>query len=157
MKENLNIQCWFDGCCEPTNPGGAMGAGAFILIDGKQKMIYSFFTQPSPVNSNNVAEYKAFEAVLNYLIENRYTDHNITIYGDSKLVICQMLGTWRILSGLYVPAAKRCKEKVTMLNKIKLSLQWIPRHKNEYADTLSKQELKKNGIQFKIQPEEKIR
>ena len=67
-------------------------------------------------------------------------------------VIQQMFGAWRIKFGFYVPIAKTCKAMLKQFPHITGT--WIPREKNSLADELSKAELKKAGVKFRIQPEE---
>lgn len=79
------------------------------------------------------------------------------IRGDSKLVICQMFiacgyrRKWQMKKGYYLPIALKCKELIKQFPNI--TGEWIPREENNLADELSKAELKKVGVQFRIQPE----
>lgn|SRR3990167_628142 len=146
----MAIKAFFDGCCEPTNPGGYCGFGAVVFKDDKRIWDYSGFIDKSPTTSNNVGEYKAFIKILEYLYENDMRSEDITIYGDSKLVIEQMFGSWRIKQGFYVPFAHQAMELVQQFEDVKG--QWIPREKNYIADELSKAELIKRKVEFRIQP-----
>ncbi len=137
----MNITCYFDGACEPKNPGGNMGLGAAIFFDGVEFQTYSLFVDAHPANSNNVAEYGALQWVLNTLIELGLNDKPITIYGDSMLVVMQMSGKWKMKNGLYLQYAKECKQLVNMF--FNLSIKWVPREQNCFADDLSKSEIKK--------------
>jgi ribonuclease HI len=146
------VKCYFDGACEPRNPGGNMGMGAYILVDNKKVFEYSNHLSASRLNSNNVAEYMALEEILKYLKQNTFKENLISIYGDSNLVIQQMSGKWRIKHGLYKESAIRCKSLVTELSgKYQLNFKWIPREINQEADRLSKRSLKDNNVEFKIQ------
>jgi len=141
-----NINCVFDGACEPTNPGGALGIGGAIFEDKVLIEKYSTFELPNFKNTNNVAEYKAVLWGLTTLIRLKLTNENITIYGDSKLVINQLTGTFKINTGYYVSLAWEAKELLKQFSNIKF--EWIVREKNVYADNLSKEELKKHNIQI---------
>lgn len=145
------IVCFFDGCCEPKNPGGNMGMGAVIYEDGIEIAIYSEFVPASPNNSNNVAEYMAFKWLLDTLVEFRMHRQKIFIYGDSDLVIKQMSGQWKIKQGMYVNYAIKSKLLINTFTNV--TLKWIPREENTYCDDLSKEHLKRKGVEFKIQPE----
>jgi|SRR5690606_7048816 len=151
---NGNIVCYFDGACEPKNPGGNMGIGATIRQGGKELFRHSSFVKAGPTNSNNVAEYMAFEEILNFFLNTPNKEPLvITIYGDSKLVINQMFGRWNIKFGYYVPFARSCMAKLEQLRKHhKVNGIWIRREQNSYADELSKAELINHNVQFKIQP-----
>lgn len=149
------IQCFFDGCCEPVNPGGIASYGAVILKDGKRIWEASEIFYPKKgkekETSNNVAEYSGFKAILEYLIAKGLNKERITIHGDSMLVLRQMFGTWKIKQGYYVPIALQCKKLLKQFPNI--TGEWIPRDENSLADELSKAKLLKAGVKFKIQPE----
>jgi len=162
------IKLYFDGACEPINPGGTAAYGFIILresVEGnggfevnKLTELYreSKIVAEGPGTSNNVAEYSGLLNALRWLQKNKLTPESIHCYGDSKLVVYQMgqdPGTgrqWKIKKGLYKPAAFRCKEIVKEFPRIKFS--WVPREKN-IADVISKQALRDRGVEFKIQPE----
>jgi len=59
--------------------------------------------------SNNVAEYAAFIAALEYLLDNALTSERVVICGDSNLVVQQMLGNWAIRKGAYVTLARHAR------------------------------------------------
>lgn len=156
------IKVYFDGCCEPVNPGGTAAYGV-VIFDG-EKRIYEASKVFVPVKgkeletSNNVAEYSAFLDALDWLAKNILNRKPIEVYGDSKLVICQMFGDgerkgmfWKIKKGFYKPLALRAR--TMLVNFPQMKGQWIPREENSIADELSKAELHKAGVQFKIQPE----
>lgn len=150
-----NIVAYFDGACEPINPGGNMGMGATIRFAGQSWFTYSDYIPADPQNTNNVAEYLAFESILDFMLKNRWINERITIFGDSQLVIEQMFGNWKMNGGYYVPIARRCIDKIQKLrtdgNRI-VGI-WIPRTQNQIADELSKAAMINNGVQFKIQPQ----
>lgn len=129
-----------------------MGMGAIVIKDNKTIYKYSGYLPEGKDNSNNVAEYLALEQILIWLKENKVSENTIFIYGDSKLVVNQMNGSWRIKHGLYKPHALRCKELISKLEKV-LVIRWIGREGNQIADDLSKGHLKKNNIEFKLQPQ----
>lgn len=147
------IICFFDGCCEPKNPGGHMGYGAIVKVDGKVVLGWSGFDEASPTNTNNIAEYKSLEKIIDFLIENDLTGNDIIIRGDSQLAVRQMNGEYGMNSGAYIPYARRCLTKVAQFKRLPI-FDWIPREENQEADDLSKSELKKktgydeNVLQF---------
>jgi ribonuclease HI len=51
------VEAWFDGSCEPVNPGGTAFYGAVIVIDGEATEL-SVIADPATVEitTNNVAE-----------------------------------------------------------------------------------------------------
>jgi len=149
------ITAYFDGCCEPINPGGLASYGITILSESgeilhRESKLFVPKKGREKETSNNVAEYSGFKRILEWLIERGLEEKVIEIFGDSALVIEQMFGTWRIKQGFYVPIALECK---IMLKKFpNINGEWIPRDQNSLADELSKAELIKAGVKFRIQP-----
>lgn len=149
------FRCYFDGCCEPYNPGGTASYGIVILKDDEKVHEDSQIFRPSGPSkkdtSNNLAEYSGLKAILQYLIDNQRQDEVIEVRGDSQLVIKQMKGEWNINQGIYVPLAYECRKLLAKFPRLRLL--WIPREENFLADELSKQILLKAGIKFRIQPQ----
>ena len=150
----MKIIAYFDGACEPVNPGGTASFGAVVFVDGNRVWETSQIFYPikgkENETSNNVAEYSGFVSILEYLLEMGYEKEEIHVFGDSNLVIKQMFGTWKMRKGFYIPIAKKAKVLVKKFKNMKGF--WIPREENSIADELSKAELIKAGIEFKIQP-----
>lgn len=143
------ITVYFDGACEPINPGGTASYGVIIKKDGREIYRESKIVCTGPAASNNVAEYNGLIAALRWLYKD-YRNEKIECFGDSKLVIEQMNGNWSIKKGLYVEHALKCQGAIQHFSNI--SLHWVPREKN-IADDISKGALRTCGIKFRIQPE----
>jgi ribonuclease HI len=125
-------KCYFDGACEPKNPGGKIGAGIYIT-DGVNEFADNIFIEANPKNTNNIAEYMAFIRVLE-LMKNK-TDSTIEIFGDSMLVVNQMNGEWQIKNGAYKEYAFKAMPLLNNLRKKNgVVVKWIPREQNEKAD-----------------------
>ena len=138
------IELWFDGCCGPVNPGGHAAAGTYIKQDGKKIFQHSEYVGSGSLMSSNVAEYMALVVGLRFLLARGLSHEAVIVRGDSRLVIEQMTGTWKITAGLYVPyaqEAKRLKEHFTNLRG-----EWIPRELNTRCDSLSKRPLAQRGV-----------
>ena len=165
MAESIpnSYRAFFDGCCEPRNPGGTAGYGAFIVRGRERVWEHSGFVPPAPTTSNNIAEYLAINEVLDWFLQNEPKTPGF-IFGDSQLVICQLWGwpthgrRWKIhgvdtgkRKGFYADAAVAARRKVARLPKLKGF--WIPREINSEADDLSKSHLRARGVEFRIQPE----
>lgn len=136
-----DIECYFDGACEPINPGGNMGMG-WIIVNTETGHVRKRkrYKKKVSTNSNNVAEYLALYLMLKDFRE--YDNCNIRIYGDSRLVVDQVTGVNPLTSGLHHNIAKRTIEllaKVSKTNVIKIK--WIPRELNTAADSLAKEAL----------------
>jgi ribonuclease HI len=142
---------FFDGCCEPINPGGTMGFGAIVTVNGNIIWQARGVSQPDDEHgqtSNNLAEYAGLLALLDYFIEAGLADTEIEVRSDSKLVIEQMAGRWNIGNGIYVQAAHKARELAARFTS--LHFQWIPRAENNLADELSKSELIKRGVEINL-------
>ena len=135
MNEYL---AWFDGACEPINPGGT-GKFGVIIKDGDGTVISEEhdLVGRGDAMSNNVAEYAGVRHVLRYLASR--PRGRVTIYGDSNLVINQLNGKWRIRKGLLAIAIET-KELLAQLRLWgwQITFCWIPREQNEECDALSK-------------------
>jgi ribonuclease HI len=130
---------WFDGACEPTNPGGTATFGVIIKNnDGAGLLKEHGLVGKGSTMSNNVAEYAGVLHVLKYLASR--PPGRVTIHGDSNLVINQLSGKWRIRKGLYPSIAVEAKELLAYLRGLgwQITCCWIPRAQNEECDALSK-------------------
>lgn len=148
----VKITAYFDGCCEPKNPGGVMGFGAVIFVNGKEEATLSRHIKENPKNTNNVAEYQAFGWTVSTISKMNISEAEIEIFGDSKMVVEQMNGNWEIKEGSYVPFARKAKgifRDLSAANNV--TLKWIPRTENIIADELSKKSILEAGVEFKIQ------
>ena len=83
---------YFDGLCEPKNPGGIATFGYVILLeDGRTVKGYGLASKPySPDSTNNVAEYTGLICLLEEM--KRLNIRNPVIRGDSQLVVRQLKG-----------------------------------------------------------------
>lgn len=130
------IKVYFDGSCEP-NPGGIVRYGA--IIEQHDKILYEISKKvnldPS-ITSNNVAEYCGLIASMKWLIHHQYTDKEIYFFGDSKLVINQMLGLWNLNDGKYIKFAEQARNLFLSFKDI--HFEWIPKEQNSRADLLSR-------------------
>ena len=75
--------------------------------------------------TNNEMEYLALLYALDY-INNRYKKDNVTIYSDSKLIVNQINGEWRITTTNLQPLYEKCIKRMTDNIKIK----WVGRDSN---------------------------
>lgn len=131
------ITAYIDGSCSPANPGGVMGIGVAIYIDGVLTASYNDSFPSRKNNTSNKAEYLAVKKLLTVLGKHR--GETILVYSDSQLVVTQMNGKAKINRGLYKPTALECKELLIELRKNNnITFKWIPREKNSKADELSK-------------------
>jgi ribonuclease HI len=148
---SARIKAWFDGVCEPVNPGGHAAFGAAVVVDGMTVLATGGYVGNGALMSNNCAEYSGFIAAAEECMKHAGV---VIIRGDSKLVVNQLQGLWKVNGGLYMPYYQRAIVLWSQL-KIRTRLEWIPRDQNEVCDDLSKQVLRDRGVQFRIQPEAK--
>lgn len=136
------LTLYFDGACEPRNPGGT-ATGGFLILDGDGSLVYSDARVicSGPEATNNLAEWCALGFGLRAIADGSVvTDCGATslaIRGDSQLVINQINGAWRCRDGRMARLKNRCAE---LLGDIGLpwTATWIPREQNERADALSR-------------------
>jgi len=75
--------------------------------------------------TNNELEYLAVLYALDY-INNRHKKDNITIYSDSKLIVNQINGEWRITTDRLQPLYDKCMKRMTS----KIKIKWVGRDSN---------------------------
>jgi ribonuclease HI len=149
-KGTAMLTAYFDGACEPVNPGGHAAWGALLLRGEQEIWSAKGYCGFGPAMSNNVAEYSGVCAVLERLQQET---EPCLVRGDSKLVIMQLTGNWKIRGGLYVPYYRKAKALYEPI-KESVSFEWVCREGNGICDVLSKGVLKEKGIHFRIQREE---
>lgn len=147
------IKAWFDGCCEPRNPGGHAAFGAVIKKDGRQILRMSQYVGCGDGISNNVAEYAGVIAILEEVA--KHPKESVLIHGDSKLVVEQLSFRWRARGGAYLPYYKKAVS-LLMPMRARIKFQWISRDFNDECDELSKEVLRDMGVRFRIQPEPRL-
>ena len=90
------------------------------------------FTLTSAI-SNNAAEYEAL--IIGLEIAHNMELNTLTIYGDSQLIINQLLGIYAVKKEGLVPYFQREKELMAMFDDLKV--QHVVRNQNEKADALA--------------------
>jgi ribonuclease HI len=129
----------FDGLCEPKNPGGVATYG-IVVREGERKIHEESglaYAKPwTDEASNNVAEYSALIHALEWLETNGYRDSEILIRGDSKLIINQLNGKFKVKAPRIVELFHRARELSTHFRNVKV--EWVDRSLNKEADLLSR-------------------
>ena len=118
-----------DGACRG-NPGPA-GSGA-ALMNGDGHLVAEVMRYIGH-GTNNVAEYTALIIGLEEAWHHEITDLEVRM--DSKLVVEQMNGKWRVRDAKLRPLADRARELLGRFPKWKL--RHIPRDQNAVADLLA--------------------
>lgn len=122
------------------NPGPA-SYGVSIVDDGGA--IVAEFGEQLGIRTNNYAEYQGVIAALRYLSKTAHRD--VTIRMDSKLVIEQLAGRWKVKSP---DMRELVAEASRLLGPFRATLQWIPREENSRADELANQALDGSVTEF---------
>jgi len=113
------------------NPGEA--AGGAIVIDTGSGVIVAELGVYVGHATNNVAEYHGMLAGLTFVTVNS-PDASIHVRMDSKLVVEQMSGRWKIKHPDMQVLASQARSIIGQRN---VTFEWIPREENSRADALA--------------------
>ncbi|MGZ9930687.1 bifunctional RNase H/acid phosphatase [Streptomyces sp. NC-S4] len=113
------------------NPGPA-GYGA-VVLDPATGETLAERAEYIGVATNNVAEYKGLIAGL-AAARDLASDAQVLVRMDSKLVVEQMSGRWKIKHPDMKPLAA---EAARILPRTQVTYEWIPRERNKHADRLA--------------------
>lgn len=148
-----NYKLFFDGSCGPKNPGGTGAYGYALYSEGVQEPTEtgSGVIGEGPGMSNNVAE---FHALLQGLMAfdrktgqtNNHTQNNLSVVGDSKLVVEVMSKRWKPkIDKLYFQTYIETDEFLRRLRRhgALVTFDHVGRTHNQVCDDLSKAHQKK--------------
>ena len=114
------------------NPGIA-GSGTAVYNEDRSQLLREIAYVVGQKSTNNVAEYHGLLRGLEAAVELGADE--VEFYMDSKLVVEQMNGRWKIK---HPDMQKLAIEARRLLDQIpSFSLEWVPRAKNSVADALS--------------------
>lgn len=113
------------------NPGPA-GYGAVVLSPDRESVLAER-KQAIGTATNNVAEYRGLIAGLEAAADVGADE--VAVSMDSKLVVEQMTGRWRVKHADMIPLHARATELAGEFARVAYS--WIPRAKNSHADRLA--------------------
>ncbi|MGV9324775.1 bifunctional RNase H/acid phosphatase [Streptosporangium sandarakinum] len=114
------------------NPGPA-GYGA-VVKDASDGQVLAEIAEAIGTQTNNVAEYRGLIAGLRSLLAIAGDGAIVEVRMDSKLVIEQMAGRWKIKNEGLRPLAS---EAAGLARRLRVTWRWIPREKNKDADRLA--------------------
>ncbi len=120
------ILMYFDGASKE-NPGNS-GAGYWINNGSSSHGGYKYLG----IKTNNEAEYNGLILGLKNL---PISEHSVKVYGDSKLVIQQMKGIYKVKAENLKPLWKEAQELIKNFKKIEFI--HIDRSLNSKADNLA--------------------
>ncbi|MCE7008342.1 bifunctional RNase H/acid phosphatase [Kibdelosporangium philippinense] len=113
------------------NPGPA-GYGA-VVRDASNGELLAERSEGIGVATNNVAEYGGLIAGLQAAAS--LAADEVEVRMDSKLVVEQMSGRWKIKHPALQPLAAQARELVGKFSRV--TFEWIPRERNKEADRLA--------------------
>ncbi len=130
---------FFDGACEPTNPGGIASFGFLLVTNGNDIASGKGVVGRGPGFTNNVAEYEGLIRGLQVVEEQCKRNDQVQVNGDSQLVIRQMTGEYQVRSPRIIPLHDRARKVRNRIRNqgVRVSMMWIPREQNWKADALS--------------------
>ncbi|XP_056695837.1 uncharacterized protein [Spinacia oleracea] len=120
-------EMYFDGAARQDGAG----AGVVFLSPEKHVLTYSFVL--TQLCSNNMAEYQALILGLQMAVGLGLKD--LDIYGDSQLVISQLLGEYEVKKEDLIPHHRHATKLLEKLDTVKLN--HVPRSANKMADALA--------------------
>lgn len=134
------MEIFFDGACAPFNPGGIATFG-YVIRRGRKLLDEGFgrAAEPgTPEATSNVAEYTGLIKALRALESRVRENEGVWIYGDSQLVINQLLGTYQVRAAHLIPLYSQAKGAIEAFKLCHtVCLKWVGRDQNQEADRLS--------------------
>lgn len=132
------LRLFFDGLCEPQNPGGVACYGFVVYKVSPSESLklfegYGVAAEPGPDTTHSVGEYTGLIKGLEWVRENT-DDPDTEILGDSQLVIRQLTGEYKVRSPRMMPLYRK---SLSLLERFQWTAKWIPRGENSVADALS--------------------
>lgn len=125
------------------NPGPS-GAGA-VAFDSMGKRVVEV-SDYLGVATNNIAEYEAvirgLKALVKEFPEGHFTTHEVVVRMDSKLVIEQMKGAYKVKHPNLIPRYLEVKNLIARYF-AHISFEHVPREKNKDADELANKAMDK--------------
>jgi ribonuclease HI len=119
------------------NPGVA--AGGSLVIDSATGEVLAEMGVYCGITTNNVAEYNGMLAGITKAIQLD-PDAVLHVRLDSKLVVEQMSGRWKIKHPAMAELAAKARD---VLTGTPVSFEWIPRAENSRADALANESMDK--------------
>ena len=136
--ENIDTSQHYYGFFDGASSGNPGHIGAGIVLANRDGKVISKISKYIGFGTNNEAEYMALILLLQLATKSGI--ETLTVFGDSKLVVSQVEGAWKVrshnLKSLY-------KEALELIEQIpNFSIKWIDRKGNKMADKLAKKGVK---------------
>ena len=129
--DDYNAVLHFDGGAAPTNPGPA-GCGAVLIVDGVTRFTVGKYIEHA---TNNVAEYSGLILGLATIVENHTDIRKLLVKGDSRLIINQMKGSFKVHNDTLKELHKEASGLASSLDDIQYM--WVAREENSEADAIA--------------------
>lgn len=123
-----NYTCFFHGAVQP-NPG-SIGLGVIVLDEKGVEVITASVNGGK--GTNNVGAYKAL--ILAFELCQQAGLDRVHIYGDSQVVINQVIGEWVVNNETLLPLHAKAQE---LGSQLQCKLSWIKKAENKRACELS--------------------
>jgi ribonuclease HI len=118
------------------NPGPS--AYGFVIVQYDGEVLFSTGAKIG-IATNNVAEYTSLIEGLKKVLELGISE--VDVISDSKLLVNQMMGTWRIANPTLRELSEQAHDLAEQLGKI--TYLHVPREQNKLADRLVNEALDK--------------
>ena len=131
------------------NPGPA-GYGA-VVFSADRSEVLAERRSALGIATNNVAEYKGLIAALTAAADIGAREVDVRM--DSKLVVEQMSGRWKVKHPDMIPLQREAAELARRFDSV--TYEWIPRAKNSHADALANEAMDAaaEGIDLEPKPD----
>jgi ribonuclease HI len=130
------VVLYFDGASKG-NPGPA-GAGAVLMLNSHVAREIKQFLGNS---TNNQAEYTAL--LLGLEAARQMGATHVEVYGDSELVVEQLLGNYQVKDEKLKPLYSKVMDMARLFEEV--HFKHIPREENKLADALANQAVKEGN------------
>lgn len=137
LKER-KMDIWFDGACEPNNPGGVASFGYVLKRENQVIEKGRGVAAVGDGSTNNVAEYTALIRGLEAAKKHLAQGEPVRILGDSQLVIRQLKGEYAVNAPLLKPLHAQAAALLVKTSAL-CELKWVRREENTEADKESKE------------------
>ncbi|MGV1034843.1 MAG: reverse transcriptase-like protein [Microbacteriaceae bacterium] len=117
------------------NPG--IAAGGAVVIDASDGLVLAEIGVYVGHASNNVAEYNGMIAGLTRAFE-MFPEAEVIVRMDSKLVVEQMMGRWKIKHPDMATLARQARE---IIGTRTVLFEWVPREENKLADRMANESM----------------
>lgn len=117
------------------NPG--IAAGGAVVIDASDGLVLAEIGVYVGHASNNVAEYNGMIAGLTRAFE-MFPEAEVIVRMDSKLVVEQMMGRWKIKHPDMATLARQARE---LIGTRSVMFEWVPREENKLADRMANESM----------------